>query len=216
MFAVALLVTMPATVAASLVALPPQVEGLSGGLWAGRAALAGGHALEWRLSARDLWRGRLTAEATLEGPDTVLDGDLAASPFGVEATGWTGRAGPSLLALGPRLIVEGCTSRAVVDVGRLAWSRSGAAAAEGTVAIAGGTCALRRGGGALEVPAMTLALSTAGADAQATLTRDEDGAALASLGVTGDRRLLLRVEPEGAALVPGMPASAATELEYPF
>ena len=40
--------------------------------------------------------------------------------------------------------------------------------------------------------------------------------ALAQVIVAGDRRLLIRVEPAGAALIPGMPTSGRTEIEYPF
>ncbi len=169
----------------------------------------------WRVSARDLWRGRLVADADLLGPDTRLAGVLALTPWQVAALDWTGRAGPGLLALAPNLAVASCTPRAVVGVERLAlWRR--AAAAEGEVTIPEGTCTLDDGG-EVPVPAMTLRLTTEGRDALAQLVRD--GATptpLASLAVTGERRLVIRVEPEGAALVPGMPSSAPTILEYPF
>jgi hypothetical protein len=212
-FAGALAATMPASFLGSLVALPPQVEGLSGSAWRGRASLAGGHALSWQVSGRDVWRLRLLADASLEGPDTQLVGRLAATPWQVTALGWTGRAGPGLLALAPRLAVEGCTSRAVVEVARLALGRSWAAA-EGRVDVIQGDC-LTRDGAEVPVPAMTLDLVTEGRDARAVL-RSVRGATLATLGVTGERTLQVRVEPEGAALVPGMPSSAATTLEYPF
>lgn len=213
-FVGALAVTLPAPVLGTLVTLPPQVEGLSGSAWRGRASLAGGHALSWEASFAQLWRGRLLADASLEGPDTRLTGTLTVSPWQVQALDWTGRAGPGLLALAPRLAVASCTSRAVVEVARLALGRR-SAAANGSVEVAAGACATR-GGSEVPVPAMTLALSTEGRDARAALTRDDDGALLATLGVTGDRRLLVRVEPEGAALVPGMPSSAPTILELPF
>lgn len=213
-FALALAVTMPASVLASLVSLPPQVETLSGSVWRGRAGLVGGHALGWEVSFRDLWRARLVADAEVEGPDTRLAGVLTASPRSFSAFDWAGRAGPGLLALAPRLAVT-CTPRAVVAVDRLAlWRR--AAAAEGEVAVAEGTCAVE-GGGEVAVPAMTLRLSTERRDASAVLVRDDAAATrLASVTVTGDRRLLVRVEPEGAALIPGMPSSAPLILERPL
>jgi len=205
---------MPAAALSTLVALPPQVETLSGSVWRGRASLSGGHALEWAVSARDLWRLRLSADATLEGPDTRLSGVLAVTPRQVAALDWSGRAGPGLLTLAPRLAVGSCTSRAVVAVGRLAlWRR--AAAAEGEVSLSAGACATP--GGEVAVPAMVLRLTTEGRDARLALVRDDEaGTVLARVDVTGDRRLLIRVEPEGAALVPGMPASAPTILEMPF
>lgn len=214
-FALALAVTMPASAVGSLVTLPSQVEALSGSVWRGRAALAGGHVLDWRVSLRALWRGRLVADAGLEGPDTRLSGLLALSPWRVAADDWTGRAGPGLLALAPGLAVASCTSRAVVAVDRLALGRR-AAAAQGRVEIAQGAC-LDGDGREIPVPAMVLRLAADGRDATAVLVRDDATATpLASLRVTGDRRLLVRVEPAGAALVPGMPASAATTLEYPI
>jgi hypothetical protein len=64
---------------------------------------------------------------------------------------------------------------------------------------------------------MVLGLSTEGPDARAVLaTADAAATPLASLTVTADRRLLIRIEPDGALLVPGMPSSAATTLEYWF
>ena len=61
---------------------------------------------------------------------------------------------------------------------------------------------------------MRLELSTQGNDAQAQL-RDRDSE-LARLAVTGDRRAILRLEPEGAVLVPGLPTSGPVIVEYPF
>lgn len=212
-FLATLAVTMPASVLASLVTLPPQVEALSGSAWRGRASLAGGHVLNWRVSARQAWRLRLVADATLMGPETRLEGVLAVSPWQLAALDWTGRASPSLLALLPGLPVTGCTSHAVVEVERLAFG-SGTAAAGGEVGVSEGSCA-DLSGEAHPVPAMVLDLSAEGRDAQALLSL-EDGTALARLGVTGDRRLIVQVEPAGAALVPGMPTSAPISIEYPF
>ena len=214
-FVAMLALTMPASFVGTLVALPPQVETLSGGVWRGRATLSGGHLLDWRVSLRELWLGRLVADATLDGPDTRLAGVLGVSPWQVSARDWTGRAGPGLLALAPRLAVASCGTSAVVAVERLAMGRR-SAAARGDIGIAEGTCS-DRSGREHPVPAMTLQLSTDGADALAALSRSGATATpLAQVTVTGDRRLLVRIEPEGAALVPGMPASAPTILEYPF
>ena len=61
---------------------------------------------------------------------------------------------------------------------------------------------------------MTLDLTTQGNDARGLL-RDRDSV-LAELTVTGDRRVIGRVEPEGAVLVPGMPTGGPIIIEYPF
>lgn len=212
-FGAALLVTMPAQVLVTVVNLPSQVETLTGRAWAGEAGLRGGHRLSWRLSPRDLWRLRVVADAELLGPDTRLSGMLAVSPWAVSSLGWSGRAGPGLLQLAPGFAAT-CTPLAVVDVERL--SRGARrASADGTVAVAAGSCALPSGTEA-PVPAMTLSLSTEGRDARAVLVRDDDGATLAGATVTGSRRLRLRIEPAGAALVPGLPASGPIELERPL
>jgi hypothetical protein len=210
-----LAITMPASFLRTLVALPPQVETLSGSAWRGRATISGGHLLDWRVSFRELWLGRLVADTTLDGPDTRLEAVLAILPWQISARDWTGRAGPGLVALAPRLAVTSCSTSAVVAVERLALGRS-SAAARGEIGIAEGTCS-DRSGREHTVPAMTLRLSTDGSDALAALSLNGATATpLAQVTVTGDRRLLVRIEPEGAALVPGMPASGPTILEYPF
>ena len=61
---------------------------------------------------------------------------------------------------------------------------------------------------------MTLDLTTQGRDAIAILT-DRDST-LAKVTVTGERRLIARIEPEGAVLVPGMPTSGPMIIEMPF
>ncbi len=210
-----LAVTMPAAVVAKLVELPPQVEALSGSVWSGRAAISGGYALTWDTSFGGLIVGRITLDGTFAGADTQVTGSVRLSPWSVMFTDVQGRAGPGLLALLPGLPVTACTSRAIIDVGRAGIGRSWAAA-DGTVLIAAGTCT-DRGGTDLTVPALRMTMQTDGRDARAQLTTDDDAATLlASVMVAGDRRLIVRVEPDGARLVPGMPSSAATELEYPF
>ena len=212
-FGLALAMTAPAQVLTSLVTLPPQVEGLSGTVWQGRAALRNGYRLSWNASSQDFWRLRLGADVTLEGVDTRLVGHLEWTPWQVAATGVSGRAGPGLLALAPRLLVEACTSTATLEVPRLALGRT-QAEARGEATLAAGACALRDGG-EVPVPALRLDLSTDGADARASLS-DVTGTTLATVSVVGGDTLRVRVEPAGASLVPGMPASAATELEFPL
>ncbi len=204
---------MPASVVQTLVALPPQVETLSGTLRVGRAGLSGGYSLDWQVAPGALLRGRIGAQIQLAGPDTRLTAELRASPFQTSLQQVSGRAGPGLLALAPGLPVQSCTPRAVVAIDRLSLGR-GAAAAEGSVDVSEGIC-IDPSGREIPVPALALQLATRDQDASAALLTS-DGARLAEFGVTGDRRLLIRVEPAGAALVPGMPSSAATVIEYPF
>lgn len=212
-FGATLVMTMPASVVRTLVVLPPQVETLSGSLSRGRAGLMGGYTLDWTWSPRELITGRIAVGIELQGSDTRLEGRVEAVPFAVTARDLRGRAGAGLLALFPRLAVEGCNPRAVVAIDSLSAGRRGFGA-RGMVETSQGIC-LDRNGNEIPVPAMVMGLSTEGADANAILS-DDKGTTLARLAVTGDRILRVTVEPQGAALVPGMPSSAATSLALPF
>lgn len=203
---------MPASALRELATLPQQVTGLYGTVWQGRATLRGSYALDWNVEGGGLILGRLRADVTVEGPDTRLQGQVSASPWAVTASEVTGRAGPGLLALAPGLGMRDCTSRAVVDIRTLSWSRT-AAAAGGVVSVDAGTCADPLGR-PTTVPQMTLDLSTQGQDARGVLS-DRDST-LATVTLAGDRRLIVRVEPEGATMVPGLPTTGPIILEYPF
>jgi hypothetical protein len=88
-----------------------------------------------------------------------------------------------------------------------------AAAANGVVQIDAGQCKDLLGRD-MTIPQMTVDLSTQGNDARAVVS-DRDGE-LGQITVAGDRRLIVRVEPEGATLIPGMPTSGPVIVEYPF
>lgn len=212
-FGATLVMTMPASVVRTLVVLPSQVETLSGSLSRGRAGLLGGYTLDWTWSPGDLITGRIAAGVELQGPDTRLEGRIEATPFAVSAHDLRGRAGAGLLALFPRLAVESCSPRAVVAIDSLSAGRR-AFAAQGAIETSQGVC-LDRNGTEIPVPAMVMGLSTQGADTNAVLS-DDTGTTLARLAVTGERMLRVTVEPQGAALVPGMPSSAPTSLAMPF
>lgn len=211
-FLVSLLATFPATAVKEFVILPPQVTELYGSLWRGRAQLVGGNTLEWTNDPKRLLLLRVGWDVVLKGPDTQLTGAVILSPWAVEVLNMSGRAGPGLLQLVPGVPIESCSARAVVDVQMLQLARA-AAAADGRIAIEEGSCvdAFER---RQPVPQMTVDLLTQGADALAVLT-DRDGE-LARFTVAGDRRLIVRVEPAGATLVPGLPTSGPIILEYPF
>ncbi len=174
--------------------------------------LQGGYALDWSTQSWPLFAARAVVDWTLQGPDTLLTGVAVVTPWSVAGTDILGRAGPGLIALVPGAVFKNCTSRAVVDVQELSW-RSSAVAAAGVVSFDAGTCEDFLGRTS-SLPAMTLDLSTKGADALAEL-RDRDGR-LAQVTIAGDRRVILRIEPEGATLVPGMPTGGPMVVEYPF
>lgn len=211
-YVVALLVTLPVSALRDFIAIPDQVTGLYGGVGVGRATLRGGYSLDWQLRGWPLLRARGVADWTLQGPDTLITGVATVTPRSFSSTDILGRAGPGLLALFPDLAVENCTSRAVVDVQEVTWARRGAMAAAGLVSLDAGSCDFL--GRTTRVPQMTLDLSIQQDDAIGTL-RDNDGR-LAQVTVSGDRRIIVRIEPEGATLIPGMPTGGPMVLEYPF
>ncbi len=155
---------------------------------------------------------RAVVDWNVQGPDTQLTGTMTVTPWGGAVQDIAGRAGPGLLALLPGSPLKNCTSRAVVDVQTLAWDGDAARAA-GVMQIDAGTCEDLLGR-PTAVPQMALDFSVQGKDARAVMS-DRDGT-LAQITVTGDRRLILRVEPEGATLVPGMPTGGPLIIEYPF
>lgn len=209
---VALAVTMPASALRRFVDLPPQVTDLQGTVWSGTARLTDGYTVQWRTQLAALILARITAVVTLTGADTQVIGSVQVSPWSIAVRDVEGRVGAGVLRLVPGLLIDGCATRAVVDV-TLARFGGGQAAADGRINIEAGTCR-DLGGNVIPVPAMTLTLRTEGTDAVAALA--DATQALAQVTVAGDRRLLIRVEPAGAALIPGMPSSGPTILEYPF
>lgn len=218
-FSVALVVLAPVSVIARGVTIPSQIEGLYGSIWQGRVALAGGYRLTWETRAGALITGRLDMPFTLAGDDTQLNGTLRIGFGGVTFMDLSGRAGRGLLALADGMPDIACTAHGVVDVQRLFASRdllqggAGKVAAQGSVAIAAGACT-ETNGRVTQVPAMDLALTTDGADALAVLTAGDT--LFLTLTLRGSRRIALRIEQDGAALVPGLPTGGPIELDYPF
>jgi hypothetical protein len=191
------------------------VQQLSGRVWSGRAALSGGYALDWRMLPGVLLRGRLEAAFTFAGPDSRVEGRAVAARSGLGLADLSGRLGGGSLTLLPDLAAMRCDMRAVLSVERLSWRR-GQARAAGDLGVTEGACLLPDGR-RVEVPVLHVALSTDGADALALV--ESDGPApqrLAQARLTGGGRVQLRVEPEGAALIPGMPRSAPTEIDLPI
>lgn len=202
---------MPAQSLARLVELPPQVLTLEGRLRDGGAMLAGGYRLDWVLEPTALLRGRAAATARLSGADTDVTGAIAAGLGSVVLRDVRGRAGAGLLRLVPGGDLA-CDSRATLDMDVLGVTGSRAVAA-GRIDIAEGTCSID--GQSAPLPAMRVSLGSEGDDALA-VAETEAGVRVGSVRVTGDRRAILRLEPEGAAMVPGLPSGAPTILEIPF
>lgn len=200
-------------------ALPVAINGYSGTVRSGTAALAGGHVLGWRLDAlRSVARGAIVAAVTLRGPGTDLGGELTLrglSGQDVAVAGLSGRAAwPLVAAVAPEADLAcdiGLVLQAV-DVRFAPGLRRGA----GRAASAAGACA-ETGGAPVAVPALEMRLETVGEGLRAAVTRaGPQGEALGEALATNDDRLVVTVRPAGAALAPGMPASGETVLEFPL
>ncbi|NUB42766.1 hypothetical protein GEU84_000070 [Fertoebacter nigrum] len=208
---------MPLRFAAQQVGLPVAADRLSGTLWHGALRLEGGHSLRWDTDALASLTGlALVAGWQAEGPGTALAGQAALRPGGLVLDRVAGTAGWALAeAAMPGLPIT-CTATAQVAGLRLALAR-GAYTGEGRISAAPGTCA--RVDGAVPpvpTPALLAELTTTADGVQAVLTGETPGLPLLTALLTQDDRLRLTIHAAGAALVPGMPASADSEIELPL
>ncbi len=209
-----MLISMPLSILTRIRDLPPQVETVSGTLFDGRADLSGGLLLVWNTDWNKVWSGRLSAPFVLSGRETMLTGDARAGLGGVGLVATQGRATPEILALFPDAAGLECQGQAVVAIDRVLWRRSDIQA-QGELRFRDLSCNF--GSQKFDLPPTRVDLANEGTAARAVFSRDDGTAELfGSIRVTPDRWLRLRIEPEGAQLIPGMPSSSATELEMPF
>lgn len=224
-FLVSLIATLPVRLAASYVPAPAWINGYSGTLWHGTARIEGGHAAQWRVAPlRSLVSLGVALDVRVTGPGTDLEGRAAVrGPAGhdLRIDGLTGRAAwPLVAAVAPGLDLA-CDGAAVLQDVAIRFApdaRSGA----GSVRSGPASC-LETGGdgtggeGPVQIPALAAGLETVADGLAASLTPAGDpDTRLAEARATGDGRLVVTVSPAGAALVPGMPSSGETVLEYPF
>ncbi|WP_372991980.1 type II secretion system protein N [Sulfitobacter sp.] len=205
------LMNLPTTTMARITGVPPQVRALSGSLWSGRAVLDGGLVLNWQGKWTSLLRGQIGADLTLTGPRTLLQGYGFASPWQIGLSDISGRGGADLLVLVPG--ASPCDGQAVVDIARATWSRA-RVTSNGRVQISDSLCQVP-GQAALETPPLDLVLTSEGTDGVATLTTNnavKSEMGQARLGPDG--WIKLRIEPAAAQLIPGLPDSAPTLLEF--
>ena len=197
---------------------------VSGTIWHGRMLPKPGLVLDWQVNAlTSVLTGRLRAKVTLSGLDSDLTAQIAvrrdsASLLSAEGTiGW-----PLVDVLMPGLTI-GCnlTARlrdlAIRDI-PLHDLIHALPTATGSLQVAQGTCARHDGKfGTVPVPDLTLTIAPkdGGTLGRVTTTAAPD-TALTEAEITKDARILIKVYPEGAARVPGMPSSGITELEVPL
>ena len=213
---------MPARFAAQKLGVPAGLVTISGSIWNGSAGFDGNHTVAWETSAWESLR-RMTAVVNwrLTGPGTDLTGRVTVPlPPRIDRAlldavdgnvGW-----PLVEAAMPGLAIR-CEARAKITGLRVALE-PGLRIAEGNFAAPEGDCS-RLDGAVPPVPTPALAANLssdieglvavlAGADAPET--------PLVTARLTNTDRVIITIHAEGAALVPGMPSSADSEIDLPL
>ncbi len=222
-FAVSALFYMPARVAVQNFAgqaAPSRLNGvvLTGTIWNGEAQLDANHALRWTV---DRWASLLTlravADVQLDGPDIALTGRVTGGAGRLRVIALQGRAGWSLVqAILPDAPIL-CDGAAVVEALTLnieGTLRTG----EGVARTTPATCARRDGqvAGVL-TPALRAMLDSDAEGMRVVVTAEgAPGTPLVTARLTNADRLILTLHRAGAAMVPGMPATADSEVELPL
>ncbi|MFD1950179.1 type II secretion system protein N [Sphingomonas arantia] len=202
----AYLLALLATIPARLV-LPEDVPALgavSGTVWHGEAALAGGDRLEWRFAPlRTLSSLAFAADFTVTGAQTDLAGRAALSPSRVRLDSVAGRADGTLLRAAFPDLPFTCELGLQVDVPRLTFG-DGATDVAGEIRSTPGTCTALAGGTPAPIPALLATARAAGPNSTALVVTPatQRRETLARTVFTRDGRVSITVRPQGAALFP--------------
>ena len=213
---------MPARYAVQQAGLGAMADRVSGTLWTGAAQIDGAHRVAWETSALEsLRRMTVVVNWRLTGPGTDLTGRVAvplppradqAELDRVDGTiSW-----PFLEAVLPGLQIR-CDPQATITSLRVALT-PGLRKGEGSLTIPAGTCARTDGAVApVPTPALAVILASDAAGLVGVLTQaGVPEVPLATGRLTNDDRIIATIHAAGAALVPGMPSSADSEIELPL
>jgi Type II secretion system (T2SS), protein N len=213
-FAVALVAAMPVRFAVDVAGVTLPLTGMSGTVWHGQGQLDGGHTVTWDTQVlQSVLAMALVADVRVTGPDTALNGRVSLTPSQVAAGPVTGQAGwPLLAAVMPGLQIA-CDGVADVrmDVMILTVPRSATA----QVTVAEGFC--DRVDGTITrvpVPALVADIATVEDGVEAVVT--SKATPLVTARITNDDRAKVTIHAAGAAMVPGMPSSADSQLDIPL
>ena len=204
---------MPVRFAAGMAGVP--VQGLSGTVWQGQAQLDAGHLAIWDVAARDsLLTLALVMDVQVTGPQTRLTGRVAVRPTQVVIGPVSGQAAwPLLAAVVPGLAIV-CDNVADVRIGSVILTRA-ARTGVGRVMVGDGFCDRVDGTVTrVPVPALVVDITTVEDGVEAVVTHD--ATPLLTARITNDDRAKITILAAGAALVPGMPSSADSQIDLPL
>ncbi len=213
---------MPARFAAKQIGLSLDTVQVSGTIWNGYARLGDAHVLSWQTSGwESLRRMAVVVNWHLEGPQTDLTGRVAVPlpprADRAELDAVRGSLGWALVeAALPDLPIR-CEALAVFDGLRVSLA-PGVRIAEGMISAPKGRCERRDSDmPPVPTPALTAAISSDNEGLVAVLVQtDLPQTPLATARLTNTDRIIVTIHPAGAALVPGMPSSADSEIELPL
>ncbi|MGD2132838.1 MAG: type II secretion system protein N [Maricaulaceae bacterium] len=212
----ALIATLPASLAVRLADAPTVVAAASGTVWRGEAMLAGGHRAAWTLDpVRSVRSLSLAARWRIEGPDTRLAGAIGLRPDGVALADVTGRADWSLIAAVAPGLPASCDINLRVDISRALWSRS-TRRLVGEVQANPGRCVSTDGetSSELDLPALEAIAASANGETSIQLAPAGDATRiLLDAHLAADGALTVTLHPEGARVLAGRAASAPMTLE---
>jgi hypothetical protein len=221
-FVVSLILYMPARFAARSIGLPAESLRMSGTIWTGYTNLDDTHRLSWETSGwASLQRMALVVNWHLTGPDTDLLGRLAV-PLPPRADrakldALRGRVGwPLVEALLPGLTIR-CDAHAALDGVRVTLA-PGLRSAAGEITAPAGTCInLQSDAPPVATPNLSAVLGSDATGLVAVLVQSEAPTVpLATAKLTNADQIVVTIHAAGAAMVPGMPASADSEIEMPL
>lgn len=197
---------------------PMAVARLSGTVWQGRVQLDGGHSITWNSPIfSSMLALAWVADWRLTGPGTDVAGRLVLRRGGVGVRQLSGVASwPLVAAFLPGMPIE-CEGQATFEALSVAIDTVGRSGT-GSVMAPAGRCIRRDGlGGPVPTPALRAEVSSGEDGLQVVVT--EQGAPevpLVRALVTPENRLVLTIHKAGAAMVPGMPNKADSELDLPL
>lgn len=213
---------MPAQFAVQQMGFAIAPDRVSGSIWQGAAQLDEAHAVTWETSGfQSLRRMAAVVNWRITGPGTDVTGrvsvpmpprDDRADLDAVEGN----VAWPLIEAAMPGLPIR-CEARAKVT-GLHVSLAPGLRTGDGSIVASEGNCARIDGAvPPVPTPALNANLTSNAEGLMAVLTAaDAPQTPLASARLTNADRIIVTIHAAGAALVPGMPSSADSEIELPL